>query len=174
MGKLTDNIRKVSARNVTFNAGTVNEATLLLDIPRGYVARIMTLRLMIQNWQEDLEGLGGGEYTFAYNAAVTTNSEDLSTSIPHSVDHSVIGDIQGEVVYNNAAGQSSLETAGMFKFYDFAVSGMDVITPRDLQINVDAFGADNTVATEGRVRVEVEYKYEKVTNQDLLEILDIL
>lgn len=174
MGKLTDNLRKVSSRNVTFNAGTAQEATLLLDIPRGYVARIMTLRLMIQNWQEDLEGLSANQYTLAYNGAVTTNSEDLQTAIPHSVDHNVIGDIQGEVVYNNQSGNGSLFCTGMEKFYDFAVKDMDVITPRDLQINVDAFGADNTIATEGRLRVEVEYKYERVSDKDLLEVLDIL
>ena len=134
----------------------------------------MTLRLELRNWMEDLDGLSAGEYTFAYNGAVTTNSEDLQVSIPHSVDHSVIGDIQGELIYVNSSGQGLIQTTGMYKFYDFASSNMDVITPRDLQINVDAFGADNTVATEASLRVEVEYKYEKVTNQDLLEILDIL
>ena len=175
MGKMTDNLLKYVSVNVANNAGTAGSAEIELDIPRGYIAKLHRLRITTYNLSEDIYNQTS-EFACQIAGAIVRDPDD-STNItpPNSVKHDILQyllvDITGLDIGNQGATLKVLNDSVDTMYIPESV---DVITARNLRFNIDQFGTSKSILTASGMRAEVWYTYEKVTNTDLAELLDIL
>jgi hypothetical protein len=175
MGKMTDNLLKYVSANVANNAGTAGSAEIEFDIPRGYVAKIQRMRITPYNLSEDLHNLTG-DFAMQVSAALVRDPDD-STNItpPNSVKHDIL-----QYLLLDITGNDTGSTGGSIMVVNESVDtgyipeSIDVITARNLRFNIDQFGSNKSDLTASGMRAEVWFTYEKVTNTDLAELLDIL
>lgn len=175
MGKMTDNLLKYVSANVANNAGTAGSAEIEFDIPRGYVAKIHRMKISSYNLSEDL--FNQTSDFAAQIAAALVRDPDDSTNItpPNSVKHDIL-----QYLLVDITGYAQGSTGGGMMIVNESVDtgyipeGIDVITARNLRFNIDQFGTNKSDLTASGMRAEVWFTYEKVTNTDLAELLDIL
>ena len=172
---MTDNLLKYVSVNVGNNAGTAGSAELELDIPRGYIAKIQRMKISSYNLSEDLFNLTGDVAAQISAALVRDPDDSVNITPPNSVKHDILQYLLLDIV------GTDLGTAGGSITYinemvdtGYIPETIDVITARNLRFNIDQFGTNKSDLTASGMRAEVWYTYEKVTNTDLAELLDIL
>jgi len=171
-----DNLLKLFKGNISLNAGSIASIELDLEIPRGFIVKIKKIILQFMNWSEDYEGLAQGETTFAAQGALLRDPDDATTiQIPAgTVQHDVIAEAQ-LVGYIHSVTNENLGPflSGVMKIIDFNDED-DMITARNLRLNVIGQGNDSAVLTETVFQAEIYYTLEEVTDTDILNLLDIL
>jgi len=171
-----DNLLKVFKGNISLNAGSIASVELDFEIPRGFIIKIKKIILQFMNWSEDYEGLAQGETTFAAQGALIRDPDDTTTiQIPAGrVQHDVLAEAQ-LVGYLHSVTNENLgpTVTGVTKIYDFNHED-DIVSARNLRLNVVGQGNDSAVLTETVFQSEVHYTLEKVTDIDILNLLDIL
>lgn len=177
MGKKDfDNLVKIMKVDVTLAAGGTISAELDFKIPRGFIIRILDIFLQFINWNEDLEALATGEYVFGAQGCLVRDPDDTTTiQIPaNTVQHDVLMEINISGFYNLDTSQiSGPFLTGVVNRQHYNEED-DVITARNLRLNVVGQGNDVVILTESALRANIRYRYEEVKDADLLNILDIL
>ena len=177
MGKKDfDNLVKIFKQGVTLAAGGTISTELDFDIPRGFIVKILDITLQFMSWNEDLEGIVAGEYIWAAQGALIRDPDDTTTiQIPAgSVQHDVLMETQMVGYYNSTVAEiSGPFITGVHKTQHYNEED-DVISARNLRLNVVGQGNDVAILTETALQAEVRYRYEEVKDADLLNILDIL
>lgn len=173
---LLDNLLKVFRSSLTLTGATQVSKELDFDIPRGFVIKIHEVTLEISSLSEDFEGISVDKLA-RVNGALVKDPDDTSTIGPptDSVDHDVIADINCEIlIVAGVAGDTAFWVSQIAKKFNFSAEGVDVITARNMRLNVDVFGTDAADLTESAIQVTVHYTLEKITDADILALLDIL
>lgn len=175
MGKKDfDNLFKVIQAGITLNVVSIISIELDLELPRGFIAKIYKVIFEWRSWGTDLVGLGAIEADLQMNCSLIRDPDDITTTqMPqNAVQHDVIAETS-EGVFQNPTGSLAGFTSLLRKTIDFP-EHIDVITARNMRFNATGGGADSANITESAARVEVYYTLEKVTDADILELLDIL
>lgn len=173
---LLDNLLKVFRGRTTITGNTLVSTELDFDIPRGFVIRIHEVILEIKSIIEDFEGISVDKLATIRAALIRDPDDVTSILIPdETVDHDVLVDLEGEVLI--VAGVAG-DTVGLFRnmriSINFSAEGVDVITARNLRMNVQAVGTDAADVTEASINATIHYTLEKITDADILALLDIL
>ena len=172
---MTDNLLKYVSANVANNAGAAGSAEIELDIPRGYVAKIHRMKIATYNLSEDIYNQTA-DFACQIAAALVRDPDDSSNiTPPNSVKHDILQYVLVDVTGTDIGNQGS-STLVLNESVDtgYIPESIDVITARNLRFNIDQFGTNKSILTASGMRAEVWYTYEKVTNTDLAELLDIL
>ena len=174
---LLDNLMKVFKQQLTYNGVTQASVELDLDIPRGYVIRIHDLTLILKDVAEDIEGISVDKLIRYVGALVKDPDDTTSTLITLGrVDHDVLADFSVNliIVAGTAGDTVAMFDGPTFREFNFSAEGLDVITARNLRLNVDAAGTNGADATEASLAAVIRYTLEKITDQDILALLDII
>ena len=172
---MTDNLLKYVSVNVTNNQGTALSSEIELDIPRGYIAKIHRMKLETYNLGVDLADQDADLECQIASAIVRDPDDSTNITPPNSVKHDILHYMTTDIMQSVSGVGSSLLILGNEHDTGFIPESVDVITARNLRLNSDQFGANKSLlTTSSGVRAHVWYTYEKVTNTDLAELLDIL
>tara|TARA_Y100000004_G_C8943198_1_gene425049 strand:- start:1561 stop:2088 length:528 start_codon:yes stop_codon:yes gene_type:complete len=175
MGKMTDNLLQVVSVNLGLNGSSAVSSEMELDIPRGYVAKIHRIKMVVANWSADLFDLASADYNAQIAAVLMRDPDDSSTvNMPNNPTHDTLVHLYSDIYH-------SADTTGRTFFannleYDsgWIPESVDLITARNLRCNADVFGSANSDMDDAVVRYYVWFTYEKVTSSDLAELLQIL
>lgn len=159
-----DNLMKSIKARLTVTGTAVSSVELDLELPRGYIAKIKKIRFL----PVILANFGLGDVDQFEQAIVRDPDEILQTSIPNNrSQHDVLADNTQTVTSNTGA--LAINNGLMeINFNDED----DVVTARNLRYNVKAL--IGTVLDDSAFDGEVFYTLEKVTDNQILELLDIL
>ncbi|MBA7546542.1 hypothetical protein ES705_38934 [subsurface metagenome] len=185
--ELWDNMMRV----VKVNSGQLNpdgsKATEIVDlqIPRGYIARVRKVIFDVRIEEEQLPGMpiappsGIIERLNKFFMALVNDPDDEeSIAIPtHEIDHDVIADCEFHIerVLTYYTDVTMIPRGGYAfvapeKIINFDET-IDIICPRNIRFNASAVCIGATIKPQ--VIVTVYFTYEKVTNDLLLELLNI-
>ncbi len=165
-----DDLLKVLRVSVTLNGTTTVSTEIDFELPRGFIAKIRKVHIGIWNITDVLIA---AEVVSVNGALVRDPDDATQVQFPqNTVEHDVIADYQQEYIgIVGAAGQFTVKNHGNQGIFDFEAMGVDVITARNMRINTQADGTELGTAT---TRVIIFYTLEKVTDVDILNLLDIL
>ena len=176
--KLFDNLLKIIQGAAVFTGATQISLEIDLELPRGFVARIHYVELRVDRMHEDHEN-NETDNLIRYRVALIKDPDDTtSQSLPsNSVQHDVLMDLEVSM-YITASSASPIQNFANeernFKQIYFSGEGVDVITARNMRLNLDAEGADAADATEAFGIAIIHYTLEEVKDEDILALLDIL
>ena len=173
---LLDNLLKVFRGRTTITGNTLISTELDFDIPRGYVIKVHEMILEVKSIIEDFEGISVDKIA-TIRAAVVKDPDDVTSIVvpDETVDHDVILDVEGEVlIVAGTAGDTIALFRNMRIQVNFSAEGVDVITARNMRMNVQAVGTDAADITEASINSTTHYTLEKITDADILALLDIL
>ena len=177
MGSLQfDNIMKVFRSFLTFTGATTVSKELDIDLPRGYIMKIHDAKLEVIRWGEDVEGISADK-VIRYLLALIKDPDDItSVSIPaDTVDHDVLMDHEMEVILvAGTAGDVVAEFSNQKQEQNFSAEGLDVFSARNMRLNGDVQGTDAADGTEALGMVTINYTLERITDQLIIQLLDIL
>lgn len=169
-----DDLMKVIDVQNLYASDTVVSVEIDLELPRGYIAKIKIVRFDIEDIGLDVDGIVNGQWQYR-GALVRDPDDDDSIEIPNNeVQHDVICDHNIEVMVDATATQGNAFATVKPIIYEFAKNELDVITARNMRYNVAASGADKANATMAISHCAVWYTLEKVSDSDILNLLDIL
>jgi hypothetical protein len=174
MGKKDfDNLRKLMRVDNTLNAGSIVSVEIDFEIPRGYIVKIFSIKLSINNWSEDFETLITNQFNMQIQSALLRDPDDSTTvqTPANETEHDVVAELKSDLWLDGGTGGQVV--SNQQKTYDFP-EFVDVITARNMRFNTIGQGGDVASLTESVARCEIEYTLEKVTDADILELLDIL
>lgn len=158
------------------NAANTVSAEIDLDLPRGYVAKIKTAMMEFRRVGEDFEGISADKLARLQAALVLDPDDAANFTVPTNVvSHDVLMEIEGEVIIvAGTAGDviARFDMARLIK--NFESEKLDVITARNMRLNVDGGGTDVSDLTESTCVAIIDYTLEKITDADILSLLDIL
>lgn len=161
--KDTDNLLKViSEDHISLLSGSgIVSVELDLELPRGFVAKIRKVIFQV-TFVESVT------LDQAVAMALIRDPDDITTtSIPfNSVQHDVIAELDFWTIIDVAAIAVTSATQKIYTFSELE----DIITARNMRFNAVASGATQTIS----VKVAVHYTLEKVTDMEILDLLDIL
>lgn len=172
-----DNIMKVFKTQIAITGVTLVTKELDFDIPRGYIVKIHDVQLEIRDLIEDIEGISADKAIRIVCALVKDPDDLTSIRVPNdTVSHDVLMDHQVDIlIVANAADTSlSMYVSNQLKERNFSAEGLDVFTARNLRLNVDVFGSDAADVTEALCEAVIHYTLEKITDNLIINLLDIL
>lgn len=178
MGKLDfDNLAKVMKALSTINAANVVSVEVPLDLPRGYIGKIRKIIFKVRDIHEDLEGLiaGVADIEMGVHMVLLRDPDDITTVlIPDEESaHDGLADFSFSVMGIGTANGVTIIYSESERQMNFD-EGLDVITARNLRFNCVGVGPDAASLTESQIECEVYYTYERVTDDQILQLLDIL
>lgn len=158
-----DNLLKVHRVNLVTIANVIQSTELDFDLPRGFIGKVRKVGLFHNGL---LSAAGANDFVMAL---VNDPDDTVTTAIPiDSVDHDVIASISFNIENVAAQPASWMYPSG----YVLTFSELeDVVFARNMRFNSVGLAA---VPTLGQVEVQVYYTLEKVTDADILNLLDIL
>ena len=175
--KMFDKILKILRVAAAYTAGTIVSTELDFDIPRGFLVKIHDVTLENHDIHEDLEGISADK-AFQLACALIKDPDDTTTVafVNNRVDHDVLMVLTTDVlIVANAADTSlSMYVGRTLNERNFTQEGLDVFTARNMRLNMDAFGTDLADATESIAEVLIHYTLEKISDEDIINLLDIL
>lgn len=173
---LFDDLMKVISVGLTYTGVNVASIEIDFDIPRGFVVEIHRVVMQLITADEDIEGISVDKI-IRYVAALVLDPDDAtSTFIPNNtVVHDVLMEYNDStVIIAGTAGDTGFKLADKVLNFDFSAGSIDVVTARNMRLNVDTIGTDAADATEAQMSCIIYYTLEKITDDLLLSILDIL
>ena len=177
MGKaLFDDLVKILLAQSTFTSSTVVSLEVDFELPRGYVAKIREVEMRVDRIVEDFETIAS-DRLIRYNAALVRDPDDTVTTglTSNRVEHDVIADIEVGALSNLSAGSENMMVfEDNSKVVNYERMGSDMITARNMRLNIVGAGTDVAQATEAVGKAIIHYTLEKVTDTDILNLLDIL
>lgn len=173
MGKKDfDNILKVIKVENTFVAGTLVSQEVDLELPRGFVAKIWKVKLKFIEMGEDWETQEATTAGHVLSCGLQRDPDDTTTvQLPRaSVQHDGIFDHSMEFLFSANATPHFGETETTLEVPEH----IDLITARNMRFNSVGGGPDVANLTESIANCAIYYTLEKVTDDDILNLLDIL
>lgn len=173
---LLDNLMKVFTQNLALAGAAAASVEMDFDIPRGYVIKIHFAALRILNLVEDFETISVDKLATITGALVKDPDDITSVNQPSGVvDHDVLMDLHTSIlIMAGTAGDPGMIITNAEKEANFAAEGLDVITARNMRLNVDGAGTDVADLTESQFQCTVHYTLERITDADILALLDII
>lgn len=178
MGKINfDNIMKVMNVLLTFTGVTLVSVEIDFDIPRGFIVKIHRAILEHKRIGEDIEGLSA-DTLYRLQSTLIKDPDD-STSIgfvSNRVDHDILmqNDTDVAIIANAADTSVAIYVSETKQDFNFSAEGLDVFTARNMRLNIDAIGTDAASVTEGIATATIHYTLEKITDDLIIDLLDIL
>lgn len=171
-----DSIMKVFRQDLVFTGATAVSVEMDLDIPRGFIVKIHDAELRIVSIVEDVETISVDKQALLSCCLVKDPDDTTSIAVPSGVvDHDVLLDLQTDLlVVAGTAGDTSFYIGPPVKEANFSSEGLDVFTARNMRLNVDAFGTDAGDITEATAKATLHYTLEKITDDLIINLLDIL
>ncbi len=171
-----DNIMKVLFVSQTFTGATLVSTELDFDIPRGFIVKIHKVIMEHVQIFEDFEGISVDKLARMLSALIKdpddTSTIDFTSNV---VDHDVLMNLDTEIIIvAGTAGDTGFLVKNNKSELNFAAEGLDVFTARNMRVNSDAFGTDAADITEASVSVKVHYTLEKISDEMIINLLDIL
>lgn len=176
MGKMFDNIMKTLRGNSTFTTSTLVSLEIDFELPRGFLAKIHNVKQHFKNVQADMLGIDI-DSEWGMRSALMRDPDDITTIVEpnNSVEHDVITSHECGMHFNPVATVGSAVIVGkLMKQDNFAAEGLDVFTARNMRWNINGIGAQVASLTEALGEVLIRYTLEKITNSDIINLLDIL
>jgi len=165
-----DQLFHVFRTELTDISNTAQSEEIDLELPKGYVAKVKIVRF--RSFGVSI-GIGATVTTHTVQAALVRDPDDAASyEIPENeVQHDVICDYLNEVIYtiNTTNGVGAIIFSNPKEYIYFSENEFDIISARNLRLV--GFG---TATTEMEVDVTIWYTLEKITKDEVLEILDIL
>ncbi len=161
-----DNIMKVLMIRTAPSDTTLVSTEADFELPRGFIAKIHFI-LWTAFINETIIGVDAIQ-TFA--AVLIRDPDDITTVLIPSnvVQHDVISGFDGTWVLDfTTSGAPTFQTQRKEQYYE---KELDQITARNMRVNVQSVLTTMDVTYE----CEIHYTLEKVTDADILNILDIL
>lgn len=175
--KLFDNLLKIIQGASVFTGTTLVSLEIDFELPRGFVAKIRYVELRVDRMHEDHEA-NETDNLIRYRVALIKDPDDITTISLQSnrVQHDVLMDLEASQYITLTASGNNLAVGeeNNFKQIYFDQEGVDVITARNMRLNIDAEGTDGADATEAFGICIIHYTLEKVSDNDILNLLDIL
>lgn len=174
--KLFDDILQVLEGAFVFTGATTVSLEMDFEIPRGYVVKIHKVTLEVQRIAEDIETISADKL-IRYLIALLKDPDDATTvsMSSNNVEHDVLIDHEVEVlIVAGTAGDTTSYVSKSRLEMDFSHLGLDVITARNMRLNGDVEGTDAADGTEAFGIAHVYYTLEKVTDEIILNLLNIL
>lgn len=176
MGKLFDNVMKTIRAVSTFVTATLVSLEIDFELPRGYIAKIHDVVLEAKNVQADLLAIDT-DAEWGMQIALIRDPDDI-TSIEepnNTVDHDVICAMESGVHFNPVATVgTALITKPLRVEWNFSAEGLDVFSARNMRLNIDGIGAQVANLTEATGEAVVRYTLERIRDDDIINLLDIL
>lgn len=171
-----DNVMKVMSARITFTGATLVSTELDFELPRGYIAKIHDVHMHIEKIFEDFEGLSVDAIADWIMCLVKDPDDITSIVFPtNTVDHDILMVMKGGImIIAGTAGDPGIAIYGTSKERNYSAEGLDVFTARNMRFNIDAFGASNGSMTESRANVDIHYTLERITDDNIINLLDIL
>ena len=172
--KLFDNLMKVIEAVVVLAAGGVVSLEIDFELPRGFVAKIRHIMMRVERIEEDFEGISADKVARISFAVIRDPDDTNTTSVPtNETSHDVIMDHEvGILIVAGTAGDVVFYVSDVRREREFGEG--DVITARNMRLNVVGGGTDVADLTESLAVAHIEYTLEEVSDNDILAILDIL
>lgn len=177
MGKLDfDNLLKVIKVQNTLNSSTIVSTEVDFELPRGFIAKIWKIIMDWNDWHEDVDGQTSTTDMGVHMLLLRDPDDTTTTEIPsNQVQHDAIAELQVSFFSDVDAGSDLIgpvisETARIIEIPEH----VDLITARNMRFNIVGVGSDVALLTESQAQTHIYYTLEKVTDADILELLDIL
>lgn len=174
--KLFDNLMKVLSGAFQFNGTSGVSLELDFELPRGFVAKIHKVIFDFRSTTEDVEGLSGDILVRLLLGLMLDPDDTVTKSMPtNSVQHDMLADHEYELAFTaGVAGDVMMIHTQKLKIIDFTNLGIDVISARNMRLNGIAEGTNGVSATETIGKCDIYYTLEKINDNDILNLLDIL
>lgn len=177
MGRMFDNVMKILSIRSLFTGATLVSVEADFELPRGFIAKIHDVEMEAEGLFEDFEGISADKHA-TFKMCLLKDPDDTTTIefTSNRVDHDVLMVNRGSVLIVANAADTSLSMAfhGVRKERNYTAEGLDVFTARNMRFNIDAFGTDAADMTETIAVCDVHYTLEKITSEDIINLLDIL
>jgi len=173
VSKLLDKVMHViSEDHLLENQANILTVELDLDLPRGYVAKIHEVIISIPFVEFDKSQVD--EYALGYEAALVRDPDDTeSTRIPvNTVQHDVVTEFKGSINGSMDGADNDHTITFTNRKTQIKFDTLDVITARNMRFNAQTVTQEADI--EIQLRVNVYYSLEKISDADLLGVLDIL
>ena len=173
---LFDNIMKILIVKHTLTGLTLVSTEMDFDIPRGYIVKIHDITLHHRSLVEDFEGISADKLARIHTAVIKDPDDTSGISFPNNkVDHDFIMMLFTEIlIVAGTAGDTIADLGTRFHEKNFTSEGLDVFTARNMRLNSDVFGTDAADITETVAECIVQYTLEKITDEMIIDLLDIL
>jgi len=172
-----DNLMQVIEVAAVFTAGTLVSTEVDLELPRGFVAKIHSILLRVDRIAEDIEGISVDKLIRYLLAIINDPDDQTQTTLGSNiVDHDLLLDLEVEVILTAGTAGDTVALiipSDARREKSFSDNGLDTIAARNLRLNIDVEGTDLADATEAFGVVQISYTLEKVTDQDILAVLQI-
>ncbi len=168
-----DNLLKTIKGSVLLAGGNTISIEIDFELPRGYIAKLKNYQFKLRDLHEDIEGTTGAKH-YGVHMALLRDPDDANTIlIPNnSVGHDVVDEFSITVNTINVTVGWSVVSA-LRKFIPVFKEN-DLITARNMRFNAVGVGAQAADLTESLAEVIIQYTLERVSDADVLELLDIL
>jgi len=175
VNKLFDNLLQIIEGALVYTGATATSLEIDFELPRGYVAKIHKIILRVDRVMTDIESVVVDKL-IRYLIALILDPDDTTTTTQGSniVDHDVIADHEVEVLISAGTAEAIIHITPQFIIFDFSNLDVDVITARNMRLNIDAEGTNAADATGAFGIGQIYYTLEKIKDDDILEILNIL
>ena len=176
MGKQDfDNLYKVLNVGSIFTGATLVSLEVDFELPRGFIAKIWRVELNIIAWADDFKAISADKNA-TWQLALIRDPDDITTVVnqSNSVQHDVvIAREVGILIVAGTAGDPGSLIGRLRNELDIPPH-VDLVTARNMRFNCVASDDDAADITESVAECNIFYTLEKITDADILEILDIL
>lgn len=172
-----DNIIKTMAVRTVFTGATLVSTEIDFELPRGFIAKIHDILIKVNKIMRDFEAIAA-QKSATLNICLIRDPDDITTiQFPsNTVDHDVLAALEVEVDVEFGTAETDIvivpPEARIEK--NFSAEGLDAFTARNMRFNIDALGTDAADITESEAEVFIDYTLERITDDDIINLLDIL
>lgn len=173
---LFDNLIKILEVRTLFTGATGVSTEIDFELPRGFVAKIKRVSLEVRGIAADIATISVDKL-LSYIVGLILDPDDITTTFPPTnvVSHDALESLQVDVlVVAGTAGDPGVYISFLRKEVNYESEGLDVITARNMRQNIDITGTDAADGTEAIAVTTIHYTLEKITDVDILSLLDIL
>ena len=170
-----DNLYKVLNAGSIFTGATLVSLEVDFELPRGFIAKIWKIELNIIAWADDFKAISVDKNA-TWQLALIRDPDDITTVVNQSnqTQHDVvIAREVGILIIAGTAGDPGMIIGDLRTELDIP-EHVDLITARNMRFNIVASDDDAADITESVAECNIFYTLEKITDNDILALLDIL
>ena len=173
---LFDNIMKTHIVKHTATGLTLVSTEMDFDIPRGFIVKIHDITIEHRQMNNDFATISADKLASLHSAVIKDPDDTSGISYPNNkVDHDFLLILYSDVlIVAGTAGDVSFTLGKQFIERNFVAEGLDVFTARNMRMNTDAFETNGADFTETVVECVIRYTLEKISDEMIINLLDIL
>lgn len=172
-----DNLYKVIEVAVVYTGNSLVSIEVDFDIPSDHIVKIFRIELRLEEFpSEDFEGISVDKLA-QLSMVLIKDPDDTATQTftSNRVQHDVIADFEVDIlIIGGTAGDPGIIIFPQNNYVKEIPEHIDLITARNMRFNAIAEGTDAADITETLAVCQIEYTLEKVSDDLLINILDIL